>query len=38
MRSGHVDHITARSRGGSNNPRTNGQLLCARCNLGKSNR
>ncbi|TFV63134.1 DNRLRE domain-containing protein [Geodermatophilus sp. DF01-2] len=38
MRSGHVDHVVARSRGGNNNPQTNGQLLCARCNMRKSNR
>ncbi len=34
---GQVDHVTARSKGGSGTP-DNGQLLCRDCNLEKSNR
>ena len=34
---GQVDHMTARSKGGSGTP-DNGQLLCRDCNLEKSNR
>jgi hypothetical protein len=34
---GHVDHMKARSKGGSGTP-DNGQLLCRECNLEKSNK
>lgn len=34
---GHVDHATARSKGGSGTP-DNGQVLCRECNLEKGNK
>ncbi|NBS86595.1 MAG: HNH endonuclease [Verrucomicrobia bacterium] len=33
----HIDHIVPRSRGGSNDE-SNLQILCFKCNLGKSNK
>ena len=36
-REGQVDHMTAKSKGGSGTP-PNGQLLCRGCNLEKSNK
>lgn len=33
----HVDHVNAKSKGGSGTP-NNGQVLCRKCNLDKSNK